>query len=99
MMDDILPFVLSNMPDEKNVDDAVVKGFIAAAISYAESYQRLPKGTYAHQTMGEDTKRAVIQLASYFYQTRIGFPDGIKKGSAVWNELNAKLRADRNWDI
>lgn len=84
---------------EDNVDLKILEGFIFAAISYAENYQCYSSGFYMKNPIGEKTKDAIAQLASYFYKTRLGFPDGTMKNAFLWNELNAKLHADRDWDI
>jgi uncharacterized protein YukE len=37
-----------------------------AAVSYAESFQHIPAGTYADEDMPPTTEQAVIMLASHF---------------------------------
>jgi hypothetical protein len=84
---------------EENIDPEILEGFVVAAVSYAENYQRYPYGFYMNNPMGDKTKDSISQLASYFYRTRLGFPRGTTKGVSLWNELNEMLRTDRDWDI
>ena len=86
------------------MDDGLLLGFIAAAVSYAESYQHIPAGTYQVDPMPPTTEQAVIMLASHFYESRDGstggfFSDNVQAGKQVWETVNLLLRLDRNWKV
>ena len=93
-----------NLILEHAVDDALLKSYITAAISYAESYQHIPEGTYAEKPMPPTTEQAVIMLVSHFYESRDGstggfFADNVQAGQQVWNTVNLLLRLDREWKV
>jgi len=101
-MDALLDKVKANLILEHNVDDALLSGYLEAAISYAESYQHLTAGTYEAAVMPPTTEQAVIMLASHFYESRDGstgglFADSVQAGQQVWNTVNLLLRLDRNY--
>ena len=43
-MDELLAKVKQNLILEHEADDPLLKGYITAAVSYAESYQHIPSG-------------------------------------------------------
>ena len=43
-MNELLTKVRQNLILEHEVDDPLLKGYITAAVAYAESYQHLPEG-------------------------------------------------------
>lgn len=45
-MDELLTKVKQNLILEHSADDELIKGFITAAVSYAESYQHIEQGYY-----------------------------------------------------
>lgn len=103
-MDELLTKVKQNLIVEHAVDDALIKGYITAAISYAESYQHIPAGHYAEHAMPATTEQAVIMLASHFYESRDGstggfFADNPQAAQQVWNTVNLLLRLDREWKV
>lgn len=63
-MDTLLQKLKANLILDHSADDALLEQFLTAAISYAESYQHIPEGTYAEHTMPATTEQAVIMLAS-----------------------------------
>lgn len=78
--------------------------YIAAAVSYAESYQHIEAGYYAGNAMPPTTEQAVIMLASHFYESRDGstggfFADNVQAGRQVWDTVNLLLRLDREWKV
>lgn len=82
--------------------------FISASaisqISYAESYQHIPAGSYSDGIMPPTTEQAVIMLASHFYESRDGstggfFADNVQASSQVWTTVNLLLRLDREWKV
>ena len=103
-MDTLLEKVKANLILEHSADDALLKSYITAAVSYAESYQHIPAGTYIKQTMPPTTEQAVIMLASHFYESRDGstggfFADNTGAAQQVWNTVNLLLRLDRDWKV
>lgn len=104
MMDDLLKKVKLNLILDHSADDELLRSYIIAAISYAESYQHIPSGYYVANTMPATTEQAVIMLASHFYESRDGstagfFADNVQAGQQVWNTVNLLLRLDRDWKV
>ena len=98
----LLEKVKANLILEHNQDDALLRSYIAAAVSYAESYQHIPAGTYATNDMPPTTEQAVIMLSSHFYESRDGstagfFGDSVQAGKQVWATVNMLLRMEKNW--
>lgn len=98
----LLEKVKENLILEHDEDDVLLLRILAAAVSYAESYQHLPEGTYAVQEMPLTTEQAVIMLASHLYESRDGstggfFSDNVQAGQQVWNTVNHLLRLERNY--
>ena len=103
-MFEILQKVKRNLILTHNADDELLKSFIIAAISYAESYQHLDEGFYYDNPMRPTTEQAVIMLVSHFYESRDGstggfFADNIQASQQVWNTVNMLLRLDRDWRV
>ena len=103
-MDTLLEKVKANLILEHSADDALLQGYIAAAVSYAESYQHIPSGHYVDNPMPPTTEQAVIMLSSHFYESRDGstggfFADNVQAGQQVWNTVNLLLRLDREWQV
>ncbi|MBE6624390.1 MAG: phage gp6-like head-tail connector protein [Ruminococcaceae bacterium] len=103
-MDELLTKVRQNLILEHEADNALLKGYITAAVSYAESYQHIPAGTYTENAMPPTTEQAVIMLASHFYESRDGstggfFADNVQASQQVWNTVNMLLRLDREWKV
>ena len=103
-MDDLLRKVKANLILEHTADDALIQNYITAAVSYAESYQHIPAGTYSEKPMPPTTEQAVIMLSSHFYESRDGstggfFADNVQASEQVWNTVNLLLRLDRDWQV
>ena len=103
-MEELLSKVKANLILEHSADDELLKGYITAAVSYAESYQHIPAGTYSEKDMPPTTEQAVIMLSSHFYESRDGstggfFADNVQAGQQVWNTVNLLLRLDREWKV
>lgn len=103
-MDDLLSKVKANLILEHTADDALIRNCITAAVSYAESYQHIPAGTYSEKPMPPTTEQAVIMLSSHFYESRDGstggfFADNVQASEQVWNTVNMLLRLDRDWQV
>ena len=104
MTDELLQKVKQNLILEHNEDDELLKMYITAAVSYAESYQHISEGYYSESPMPPTTEQAVIMLASHFYESRDGstggfFADNFQAGQQVFNTVNLLLRLDRNWKV
>ena len=103
-MNGLLEKVKQNLILDHAADDALLESFITAAVSYAESYQHIPAGTYQIAPMPATTEQAVIMLASHFSESRDGstggfFGDNVQAGQQVWNTVNLLLRLDREWKV
>ena len=103
-MDKLLEKVKANLILEHSEDDALLKMYIDAAVSYAESYQHIPEGSYSSGGMPPTTQQAVIMLASHFYESRDGstggfFADNVQAGEQVFKSVNLLLRLDRDWKV
>ena len=103
-MESLLLKLKQNLIIEHSADDALLKGYLTAAVAYAESYQHIPEGTYKETAMPATTEQAVIMLASHFYESRDGstggfFADNTQASSQVWNTVNLLLRLDRDWKV
>ena len=104
MTDELLQKVKQNLILEHNADDELLKMYITAAVSYAESYQHIPENYYSENPMLPTSEQAVIMLASHFYESRDGstggfFADNVQAGQQVFNTVNLLLRLDRNWKV
>ena len=103
-METLLQKLKANLILDHSADDALLESYLTAAISYAESYQHIPEGTYTESSMPPTTEQAVIMLASHFYESRDGstggfFSDNVQAGQQVWNTVNLLLRLDRRWQV
>jgi hypothetical protein len=104
LTDYLLPLVKENLILEHDADDEILRVYIRAAISYAESYQHIPAGTYETVAVPPTTEQAMIMLASHFYESRDGstggfFADSVQAGQQVWTTVNLLLRLDRAWYV
>jgi hypothetical protein len=100
----LLPKVKANLILEHDADDCLLRGFIRAAVSYAESYQHITEGYYTENAMPPTTEQAVVMLSSHFYESRDGstggfFADNVQAGQQVWNTVHMLLRLDRRWQL
>ena len=103
-MEELLQKVKANLILDHSADDDLLRGFITAAVSYAESYQHIREGYYSGNEMPPTTEQAVIMLASHFYESRDGstggfFADNPQAAQQVWNTVNLLLRLDRDWKV
>ena len=103
-MEGLLAKVKQNLILDHDVDDELLELFIAAAITYAESYQHIPAGTYSEKALPATTEQAVIMLSSHFYESRDGstggfFADNPQAAMQIWNTVNLLLRLDREWKV
>ncbi len=103
-MDELLQKVKQNLILNHAADDGLLRSYITAAVSYAESYQHIEAGYYTDHPMPPTTEQAVIMLSSHFYESRDGstggfFADNVQAGQQVWNTVNLLLRLDRRWQV
>ena len=103
-MESLLSKVKQNLILNHSEDDALIEGYITAAVSYAESYQHIPAGYYQVNQMPATTEQAVIMLSSHFYESRDGstggfFSDNVQASQQVWATVNLLLRLDREWKV
>lgn len=103
-MEELLQKVKANLILDHSADDELLRNYILAAVSYAESYQHIPEGYYTEHQMPATTEQAVIMLSSHFYESRDGstggfFADNVQAGQQVWNTVNLLLRLDRDWKV
>lgn len=100
----LLKQVKANLILSHDADDALIKTYIAAAVSYAENFQHVPDGYYQQNPMIPTTEQAVTMLASHFYESRDGstggfFADSTQASSQVWVTVNNLLRLDKRWKL
>ena len=98
----LLEKVKANLILEHDEDDALLRGFITAATSYAESFQHVSAGTYVTEDIPPTTEQGIIMLASHFYESRDGstagfFADSVAAGQQVWNTVNMLFRMNKTW--
>ena len=101
---ELLEKIKKNLILEHDADDALLRTYITAAVSYAESYQHLEAGYYNENPIPATTEQAIIMLVSHFYESRDGstggfFADNVQAGQQVWDTVNLLLRLDRNWKV
>lgn len=104
MIEELLTKVKANLILAHNEDDELLRSYITASVSYAESYQHIPPGYYLENPMPPTTEQAVVMLSSHFYESRDGstggfFADNVQAGQQVWNTVNLLLRLDREWTV
>jgi hypothetical protein len=92
-MQKLLTKTKDNLVLQHDADDELLAGFIAAAIEYAESYQKVQ---YGRKALPPLTEQAVIILASHFYESRDGstggfFADNTHAAGQVWQTVNRLL--------
>jgi len=100
----LLAKVKQNLILQHTADDALLTGYIAAAVSYAEHMQHLCDGYYADHAMSPITEQAVIMLVSHFYESRDGttggfFADNVQAGQQAFATVNLLLRLDKEWKV
>jgi len=104
IVDYFLPKVKANLILSHDDDDVLLKGFIRAAVTYAEAYQKKPVDTYSNEYVPPTTEQAVIMLSSHFYESRDGstggfFSDNVQAGRQTWDAVNMLLRLDKDWVV
>lgn len=103
-MNDLLNKVKANLILFHNEDDELLRGYINAAICYAESYQKMKNGYYLENSMMQTTEQAVIMLATHFYESRDGstagfWGDNVQASEQAWSTVNRLLQLDKDWQV
>ena len=93
--------VKANLILQHDGDDALLLGYIAAAIDYAEGFQ---KYKYGRKKLPPVTEQAVVILSSHFYESRDGstggfFADNVNAAGQVWQTVNRLLTMEKRWDV
>ena len=97
----LLPKVKANLILQHDEDDTLLKGYITAALDYAESYQKIK---YGSRKLPPTTEQAVIMLSSHFYESRDGstggfFADSALAGQKVWEAVHRLLAIEKRWEV
>ena len=105
-MKSLLEKTKGNLILQHDADDGLLLSYIAAAVSYAETYQHKPEGHYAKRgnRMSATTEQAVVMLASHFYESRDGstggfFADSVPASQQVWIAVNRLLAMNKQWEV
>lgn len=98
----LLEKVKANLILEHDEDDELIESFLAASITYSESFQHIGIGFYEEEPMSPTTEQAVIMLASHFYESRDGstggyFGDNVAASKQVWETVHLLLRMGRDY--
>jgi len=97
----LLEKVKDNLILQHDEDDALLLRLIAAALGYAESYQKVK---YGRKKLPPSTEQAVIMLTSHFYESRDGstagfFANYVGAAAHVWQAVNRLLAMEKEWDV
>jgi hypothetical protein len=100
-MQKLLAKVKDNAVIAHDADDTLLLGLIAAAIDYAEVYQKVRHGRKA---LPPSTEQAVIVLATHWYESRDGstggfFADTAAAGERVWETVHRLLAVNRHIEV
>ena len=100
-IDRLLPKLKANLILSHDEDDELLRGFIRAALDYAESYQ---KRQYRRGRLPPSTEQAVIILSSHFYESRDGstggfFADHVGAAKQVWDAVHRLLIMGKRWEV
>jgi len=97
-MKKLLQKVKNNLILQHDEDDELILSYIAAAVDYAESYQ---KKRYGNMKFPPSTEQAIIILASHFYESRDGstggfFADKTDAAKQTMETVDSLLRLNKN---
>ena len=98
----LLEKLKANLIIQHDQDDVLLRSFLTAAMSYAESFQHIPAGTYVTEDIPPTTEQGIIMLASHFYESRDGstagfWGDNVQAGKQVWDTCNMLFRMEKSW--
>jgi len=93
----LLEKVKANLILTHDEDDSLLLGYIAAALDYAESYQKV---SYNRKPLPPSTEQAVIMLVTHWYESRDGstggfFGDNVGAAKQTMEAVNVLLRLNR----
>ena len=104
LINDLLPKVKANLIVEHDEDDELIRGYIRAAVDYAERYQYKKPGYYSKRGnhMPPTTEQGIIMLTSHYYESRDGstggfFGDNVHAAAQVWKAVHSLLSVGRDW--
>jgi len=97
----LLEKVKANLILMHDEDDSLILGYIAAALDYAESYQKV---SYKRKPLPPSTEQAVIMLVTHWYESRDGstggfFGDNVGAAKQTIEAVNALLRLNKTYDF
>ena len=100
-MDALLDKVKANLILPHDEDDALLLGFIRAAVDYAEGFQKVK---YGRKPLPPATEQAIIMLSSHFYESRDGstggfFSDSVAAAGQIWTTVNRMLLMNKHWQV
>ena len=100
-MKNLLTKVKANLIITHDEDNELLLGYIAAALDYAERYQ---KTRYGRRKLPPATEQAIVMLTAHFYESRDGatagfFSDFVSAVGNVWQTVNRLLAIDKNWEV
>ena len=103
-MSALLEKVKANLIISHDEDDALIESYVAAAKSYAESFQQLDEGYYNENPISSATEQGIIMLATHFYESRDGssggfFGNNFRAGDQVWKTVHLLLRTGKEWKV
>jgi len=101
---ELLEKVKANLILTHDEDDALLRSYIAASISFAESYQKKGPDFYTINPMSALTEQAVIMLASHMYESRDGstggfFGDNVPAAQQVMDTVKYLLVLEKDWKV
>ena len=96
---ELLEKVKANLVLQHDEDDALILGYIAAAVDYAETYQKAK-----HSQLPPSTEQAVIILVSHWYESRDGstggfFADKTDAARQTMEAVHTLLRIHKNIEV
>jgi uncharacterized phage protein (predicted DNA packaging) len=97
----LLPKVKSNLVLQHDEDDSLLLGYIAAALDYAETYQKVK---YGRKSLPPSCEQAIIMLASHWYESRDGstggfFADNPNAARQTMEAVHILLRIHKNHEF
>jgi len=111
----LLPKVKENLMLRHGEDDGLLGRAVLAALSYAEAFQKKPRGAYtADAPPGADgggpgemtpaTEQAVVMMASHLYESRDGstggfFADSPAAAGQSMAAVDRLLMHDKEWVV
>ena len=100
-MDGLFEKLKQNLVLEHDKDDSLLWHNLAAAVSYAEGFQ---KRSYKQAKMSANTEQAVLMLATHFFESRDGATGGffnnfVGAPNNIWTAVNRLLSIDKRWQV